>query len=104
MFRRENTTPKTSLASSSKGNAPDVAGAAGAAVTAAVWRSGGGGVCAPVASPTTTADPDESVFRGLLYVDAGSAATGVAAIARETAGSSPLSVAGRGRFVRCQSW
>lgn len=99
MFRSEKTAPKTSLASSSNGNtAIDVV----VAELAGIWSKLGGGDEGLVA--TTIPDTDERVFRGLLNGVPASVAAGVAAIALDTPGSIPPSPAGRGRFVRCQSW
>jgi hypothetical protein len=108
MLRREYTTPNTSLASSSNGSAVEDADAAGCASVAAVWSSGGGGDAARLScTATTTPETDESVLRGLLNAEPPappSAGADAAPIARETAGRSPPSAAGRGRRVRCQSW
>lgn len=71
MLRRDKMTPYTSFASSSKGK--PVGATEEDAGGAFVWRSAlpWGSALSPTA--TTTPDVDESVFRGLLIVDPGTA-------------------------------
>lgn len=103
IFRRESTTPYTSLTSSSKDKPVlDI-------------PTGDGGACSNgetvdwafiSLTATTTPEADVKVFLGLEYivnVEELVSAAG-ATTACETAGRMPLSTAGFGRRVLCQSW